>query len=546
MGLWRKLILGGAAALALAMPAVAAEKTIIVLDASGSMWAQVDGKSRIDIARETLRDVLKGVPPGLELGFMAYGHREKGNCGDIELLVEPGAGTSQAILDAADAITPKGKTPLSAAVRLAAEDLQYTEEKARVILITDGLETCNVDPCALGKELESKGVDFTADVVGFGLSAEEGKQVACLAENTGGRYFSASDAASLVKALTTTVAETVTAPEPKPAPAPKPVAPEFNLLPTVSLAEGGPDIKDEHYNIVWEWYGVNADGSRGEHVDTDYYSHFKGKLAPGHYLLDVTIGYVTSEQPITIEAGTVLEPHFVLNAAILKLRPRSKADVDVDKDASVVIKKGDETLLTTYGDVDLVVPAGSVVAEIAIGKAALSKTYVAAAGQIIDEDVIVAVGVVNFAADYVEGMAIEDDIYLEILDASKDLKGNRKSIAYGYGGKQKFELAPGDYVVDYSLDGAKGEISFSIKADTSLDIPLVIDAGVVAITTPGDDYVEILGAKKDITGKRVSFDYGYGPNFETTLKAGDYVIHSLDKDTPLTVPAGERTEVTIQ
>ena len=81
-----------------------------------------------------------------------------------------------------------GKTPLSAAVKQAAEALRYTEDKATVVLITDGLETCNADPCALGKELEQSGVDFTAHVVGFGLTADEGRQVACLAENTGGKY----------------------------------------------------------------------------------------------------------------------------------------------------------------------------------------------------------------------------------------------------------------------------------------------------------------------------------------------------------------------
>jgi Ca-activated chloride channel family protein len=65
------------------------------------------------------------------------------------------------------------------------------------VLITDGLENCNADPCALGKELEQAGVDFTAHIVGFGLTAEEGRQVACLAENTGGKYIQASDAGQL-------------------------------------------------------------------------------------------------------------------------------------------------------------------------------------------------------------------------------------------------------------------------------------------------------------------------------------------------------------
>src|SRR5690606_16100506 len=144
---------------------------------------------------------------------------QKGVCSDIELVVEPGAGTGQSIADAADRMRFLGMTPLSQAVKQAAESLRYTEEKATVILITDGIETCDADPCALANELEQSGVDFTAHVVGFGLSDEEGRQVACLAENTGGKFIQASDAGSLADALTQTVV--VVAPEPEPEPQPE-------------------------------------------------------------------------------------------------------------------------------------------------------------------------------------------------------------------------------------------------------------------------------------------------------------------------------------
>ena len=75
--------------------ASAADRAIIVLDASGSMWAQIDGKPKLEIARETLRTVLQTVPADLELGLMAYGHREKGSCDDIELIVPPAAGSGR-------------------------------------------------------------------------------------------------------------------------------------------------------------------------------------------------------------------------------------------------------------------------------------------------------------------------------------------------------------------------------------------------------------------------------------------------------------------
>ncbi|MBX3598642.1 MAG: VWA domain-containing protein [Rhizobiaceae bacterium] len=201
-------------------------RTILIMDGSGSMWGQINGKPKLEIARESLRAVLKSTPPDLELGLMAYGHRQKGSCDDIELVIPPAKNTAAQINIAADQMKFLGKTPLSAAVKKAADDLKYAEEKATVVLITDGVETCSADPCALGKELEQTGADFTVHVVGFGLTADEGKHVACLAENTGGKFIQASDAAQLEAALKAAVAETrAKAPEPAPTPEPAKVEP---------------------------------------------------------------------------------------------------------------------------------------------------------------------------------------------------------------------------------------------------------------------------------------------------------------------------------
>ncbi|WDR03733.1 hypothetical protein PSQ19_06670 [Devosia algicola] len=78
MGLFRNLMIGVLLIIAAAMPSFAAERAIIVLDGSGSMWAQIDGKARITIARETLASVLKDIPADLELGFMSLWASGKG------------------------------------------------------------------------------------------------------------------------------------------------------------------------------------------------------------------------------------------------------------------------------------------------------------------------------------------------------------------------------------------------------------------------------------------------------------------------------------
>ena len=256
------------ALITLSLPAMASSRAIVILDASGSMWAQIDGKARIEIARDTLKDVLAGVPPEVELGFMAYGHRTKGDCNDIELMVPPEAGTADRIISAAMSLNPRGKTPLSAAVLQAAEDLKYTEDAATVVLITDGIETCDADPCALASELESKGVDLTVNVVGFGLTQEEGAAVKCLADNTGGTYISADDENGLKDAIDVAVNDTPP-PEPTP-PTPEEPVSDITFAPTAILAEGEDPLVEGDGNIAWEFAKPNADGTPGEWVRTEY------------------------------------------------------------------------------------------------------------------------------------------------------------------------------------------------------------------------------------------------------------------------------------
>lgn len=177
-------------------------QTLLVLDASGSMWGQIQGRTKIEIARSAVAGMLSDWNGGA-LGLIAYGHRRKGDCADIELLQAPAGDALSAIANQVNGLQPKGMTPISAAVRQAAEQLRFVEQKATVILVSDGEETCDADPCALAAELEQAGVDFTAHVIGFDIARGSlaDRQLACLAQGTGGRYVLASDAAQLNQAL---------------------------------------------------------------------------------------------------------------------------------------------------------------------------------------------------------------------------------------------------------------------------------------------------------------------------------------------------------
>lgn len=178
-----------------------ADKAVLVLDASGSMNAKIDGRPKIEIARNVIRDLMKDWPAKISLGLMAYGHREKDNCKDIQTLVQVGPVQPVAILAALDDVTPKGKTPLTDAVRLAANEMQSEEGKATVILVSDGLETCDADPCAAAAELKKADIDFTVHVVGFGTTEEENKKLKCIADNTGGQLLAANNLPELKTAM---------------------------------------------------------------------------------------------------------------------------------------------------------------------------------------------------------------------------------------------------------------------------------------------------------------------------------------------------------
>ncbi|PTE11312.1 vWA domain-containing protein [Mesorhizobium helmanticense] len=533
---------------------LAADRVIVILDASGSMWAQIDGKPKLEIARESLRAALQSIPTDREIGFMAYGHREKAGCEDIELIVPPQAGSAGAISTAADSLKFLGKTPLTAAVKQAAEALKYTEDRATVVLITDGLETCGGDPCALGKELKAAGIDFTADVVGFGLTAEEGKQVACLAENTGGKYIQASDEKALQDALAETVAapapEPAPAPQPAPEPAPEPAKPEFNFTPTVVLAEGGDPLTDGN---AWEIYKAMADGTRGDSVATEY-GAYKGNLEPGDYIVVARIGEAKTEQKIKIEAGQVYKPLFTLNAGTLIIHPRPSEGADVADGAAVVIAyPGADMPATYYGDTKVVLPAGDEKVTVTIGQGVATETIPLAAGRVIDKDIIVGVGHVVANAYYTAGgdKADGSGIGFKVLKAKKKIDGTREEVTYAYGPDSKFDLPPDDYVMVATVDLAVVEQPFSVKVGEHQDMKIAMNAGVLAITAPGTSKIEIFEARKDINGNRKSLGYAYDEKYQAALPAGDYVVVSEKSDNSrkegtVTVKAGERAELTVQ
>lgn len=183
------------------------QNVMLLLDASGSM-AGPDGSGavKIDAARSALERYAFGVPPNFRLGLEVFGHRgsnqESGkaeSCAGIDIVSPLGSLTADSAAGALNQFQPTGYTPLAAALQRAAEAFAGTEGAGnRVILVTDGIETCEGDPVAAAAALQQAGIAVTVDVVGFDVQGESDRAaLQAIADATGGTYTDARDAALL-------------------------------------------------------------------------------------------------------------------------------------------------------------------------------------------------------------------------------------------------------------------------------------------------------------------------------------------------------------
>ncbi|WP_208348355.1 vWA domain-containing protein [Pseudaestuariivita rosea] len=174
---------------------------LFILDGSGSMWGRVNEVEKIVIAKDVMSGLIDGLPESVDAGLITYGHRERGSCADIEVIATPGQTDRADLLASLAGVTPLGKTPISDSLLRAGEVMRQTEDPVSIVLVSDGIESCEGDPCATAALLREQDIDVRIHVVGFDVDAEAKEQLSCIAEAGGGEYYDASSADALDAAL---------------------------------------------------------------------------------------------------------------------------------------------------------------------------------------------------------------------------------------------------------------------------------------------------------------------------------------------------------
>ncbi len=185
-------------------------RILFILDASQSMLGQWEGKQKIKIATSLLSDLMDSLKTvkNVQVALRVYGHQYsvaqgKRSCEDTKLEVPFGYNNYEAIKKKLTSLHPVGTTPIAYSLQKSADDFPpCTDCRNIIILITDGIEECDGDPCAIALALQKNNVVLKPFVIGMGLDLPTIEAFKCV-----GNFYDVQNTASFKKVLNIVISQ---------------------------------------------------------------------------------------------------------------------------------------------------------------------------------------------------------------------------------------------------------------------------------------------------------------------------------------------------
>jgi Ca-activated chloride channel family protein len=242
-------------------------RVLFLLDGSQSMQNSWDRSSRIAEAKRILSSIADSISllQNAEMGLRIYGHQSDQslvNCHDTRLEAPFTKNNTKIIKKKLETLTPMGITPIALSLQKCANDFPKGECRNVIILITDGTESCGGDPCAIAKDLQSKGIILKPFIIGLGIENSISSDLECI-----GKYKNVTDSKSFeaeLKSILNTVLTRTTV--------------EIDLLDTA--------LKPTETSINMTFYDVQM-----MNVRYDYYHTINVRGNPDTLLLDPIVKY---------------------------------------------------------------------------------------------------------------------------------------------------------------------------------------------------------------------------------------------------------------
>ena len=190
--------------------ALSDENVIVILDSSGSMAEKIGSEVKIDVAKKAVSDFLTKMPKSVNTGLIVYGHKGSNSladkdlsCKGIEEVVKLGKNNNSNIIAAINSFNPKGWTPIAGSLDFAKNIFMNKgkNDKNYLILVSDGVESCDGDPLSAAQDIKSKIPDIKLSVIGFATDKDTQNFLKRIATLGGGSYLTADNSSGIAKAF---------------------------------------------------------------------------------------------------------------------------------------------------------------------------------------------------------------------------------------------------------------------------------------------------------------------------------------------------------
>lgn len=182
-------------------------RILLLYDDSQSMLAKWQTGTRYEVAKRLVSAIIDSLrqTPNLELALRVFGHTKRyppQDCDDTRLEVPFAKNNFNKIKQKLDEIKPSGTTPIARSLEACASDFSFGNYRNVIILITDGIEECGGDPCAVSAVLQKKGIALKPFIIGMGLSKDYLKQFECI-----GHFYDAQNEKQFETALNVVISQ---------------------------------------------------------------------------------------------------------------------------------------------------------------------------------------------------------------------------------------------------------------------------------------------------------------------------------------------------
>lgn len=485
-----------------APPAAAAEAPtiIIIFDGSGSMWGKLEGErsSKLAMARDAVRQGLARLPPQTKVGLMSFGHRRPGDCQDTEMIVDPAPTDVERLMGALDRLNPKGRGPITKALRDAAAKLGPQSAPATVVLIHDGADNCQLDPCAAVADLKAAHPGVRVDVVSVGLVAEEAQTVACLPQTTGGRHYRVATMAEIDQAIGESLARSA-GPRPPPATAAaKPAAappqadapsgrPGLQLW--TSLVKGGPPLA-----LAARWT-VRKSGEKGLPLWEGDTAAPLLLLPTGRYDVEARIGTVTRSAVAEAVEGAPRSLGLVLDAGTLAFGQspgtRRMLEDGVITLARIEARGPGEPQILRRVEPEIALPAGNYLIAVTAGALRIERPVGITVGERVSIANALNLGVLELSANAAKDGPPLDGLVYAVYEDDPDAPQGRREVARTASSTPRLKLPAGTYYVIARRGVAEVRERVSVRAGEVEKRTLMLETGQVAVA------VQVAGGRLD-------------------------------------------------